>query len=54
MRENTKRCPGDGCGRPIEKGGWCFHMTYDYCEAEFCWECLAGTDLFQNAPPNHL
>ncbi|KAL8392103.1 hypothetical protein RB595_002335 [Gaeumannomyces hyphopodioides] len=38
---NTKRCPGRGCGAPVEKGEGCFHMTCRRCSFEFCWECLA-------------
>ncbi|KAI3324212.1 hypothetical protein HD806DRAFT_62813 [Xylariaceae sp. AK1471] len=41
---NTKRCPGEGCGVPIQKGLGCFHMTCRQCSYEFCWECLASWD----------
>lgn len=41
LAHNTKRCPGSGCGVPVEKSGGCFHMTCGNCGFEFCWECLA-------------
>ncbi|PVG00724.1 hypothetical protein CPB86DRAFT_728715, partial [Serendipita vermifera] len=40
----TKRCPGEGCGRPIRKEEGCDHMTCRRpggCGHEFCWLCLA-------------
>ncbi|KAI8625954.1 hypothetical protein F5Y19DRAFT_488678 [Xylariaceae sp. FL1651] len=44
IKTNTKLCPGDGCGVPVEKGAGCFHMTCRQCGHEFCWECLASWD----------
>ena len=41
IADNTKPCPGAGCGVPVEKKGGCFHMTCTTCAFEFCWECLA-------------
>lgn len=43
--KNTKRCPGFGCGAPIEKDLGCSHMTCAKCQFEFCWECLDEYDL---------
>lgn len=41
LAENTKPCPGEGCGVQVQKGDGCFHMTCSRCQFEFCWECLA-------------
>lgn len=37
---NTKMCPNDKCGRPIEKNQGCNHMNCKICGADFCWMCL--------------
>ncbi|KAK7956663.1 uncharacterized protein PG986_005885 [Apiospora aurea] len=41
LAQNTKACPGQGCGVQVAKGEGCFHMTCSRCRFEFCWECLA-------------
>ncbi|KAJ1308389.1 hypothetical protein OPQ81_004095 [Rhizoctonia solani] len=44
IKSNTKKCPGKGCGRPIQKNDGCDHMTCRKpagCGQEFCWVCLA-------------
>ncbi|KAK8090629.1 hypothetical protein PG994_000134 [Apiospora phragmitis] len=41
LAQNTKACPGEGCGVQVAKGEGCFHMTCSRCRFEFCWECLA-------------
>ncbi|KAK7998213.1 capsule polysaccharide synthase Cps1 [Apiospora arundinis] len=41
LAQNTKPCPGAGCGVQVAKGEGCFHMTCSRCRFEFCWECLA-------------
>ncbi|KIW01261.1 uncharacterized protein PV09_07300 [Verruconis gallopava] len=52
-KKNTKPCPGRGCGRPIVKGGGCFHMTCSLCRHEFCWECLADWHSVMMSSANH-
>jgi hypothetical protein len=44
IRTHTKRCPGEGCGVPLEKDNGCFQMSCAQCRHEFCWECLAAWD----------
>ncbi|KAG8766309.1 hypothetical protein FRC12_006963 [Ceratobasidium sp. 428] len=44
LKRNTKLCPGEGCGRLVEKRGGCDHMVCrppGGCGHEFCWRCLA-------------
>ncbi|KAM0818211.1 putative RING-type domain-containing protein [Seiridium cardinale] len=41
LSQNTKPCPGEGCGVQVQKGDGCFHMTCSRCHFEFCWECMA-------------
>ena len=40
-----KSCPGEGCGKPIQKGAGCQHMDCPKaplgCGSKFCWHCLA-------------
>ncbi|KAK3313138.1 hypothetical protein B0H66DRAFT_387035 [Apodospora peruviana] len=45
IKENSKLCPGEGCGINIVKGDACFHMTCTTCGHEFCWECLSDWNL---------
>ena len=52
-KDNTKACPGNNCGRPIQKGEGCFHMTCRECDHEFCWECLADWSEVRNNKLNH-
>lgn len=43
VKSHTKNCPGEGCGRPIQKHYGCDHMTCRKpagCGHEFCWICL--------------
>jgi len=41
LAENTKKCPNENCGRPIEKNGGCAHMK---CELlvldQLCFQSL--------------
>jgi len=39
-QRNTKSCPREGCGAPIEKNGGCNHMVCK-CGCHFCWKCKA-------------
>ncbi|KAM7189501.1 hypothetical protein V8F20_010129 [Naviculisporaceae sp. PSN 640] len=41
VSRTTKKCPGRGCGRPIEKNDGCAHMTCLICKHNFCYDCLA-------------
>ncbi|CAE6464003.1 unnamed protein product [Rhizoctonia solani] len=44
ISKHAKACPNPGCGRTIEKGYGCDHMTCMGpmgCGHEFCWCCLA-------------
>lgn len=41
IRELSRRCPGRGCGAPIQRNGGCDHMTCTKCKHEFCWLCYA-------------
>ncbi|EUC67527.1 IBR domain protein [Rhizoctonia solani AG-3 Rhs1AP] len=44
ISKHAKACPNPGCGRVIEKGYGCDHMTCMGpmgCGHEFCWCCLA-------------
>jgi E3 ubiquitin-protein ligase RNF14 len=41
VRELSRKCPGRGCGAPIQRNGGCDHMTCTKCRHEFCWLCYA-------------
>ncbi|KAK8028617.1 hypothetical protein PG991_005673 [Apiospora marii] len=51
LAQNTKACPGQGCGVQVAKGEGCFHMTCSRCQFEFCWECLADWREIQVVVP---
>lgn len=39
VAEVSKRCPGAGCGVPIQRNGGCDHMTCNRCGQQWCWRC---------------
>ncbi|MCJ1288075.1 hypothetical protein MMC26_007428 [Xylographa opegraphella] len=47
LAANTKACPQESCGRPIEKNGGCSHMTCTQCGHQFCWDCFAPWNEIQ-------
>jgi len=46
---NTKPCPN--CNAAIQKRGGCNHMTCQFCQHEFCWQCRKDytSDHFDNS-----
>ncbi|KAN0112544.1 hypothetical protein V8E51_005495 [Hyaloscypha variabilis] len=41
MGKLSKKCPGPGCGVPIERASGCSRMSCSRCACDFCFTCLS-------------
>ncbi|KAH7336292.1 hypothetical protein BKA65DRAFT_552949 [Rhexocercosporidium sp. MPI-PUGE-AT-0058] len=53
LSEETKVCPGPGCGiHTIKAGNACDHITCKQCYFDYCWICLVPYDMVRHIGGN--
>jgi hypothetical protein len=48
VEANSKACPNEACGVPIQKNFGCDHMTCRQCRHQFCCLCLADYEAIRS------